>query len=132
MLADPDFIETIAKTVDTKVQSTKDQKLTAEYVQNAIEDLISSDQLIEGVTKVLVDNSVTLAEAFKKECTQQGVIGALVQAVKEHELFLLFLRSCVTPVLERIAAEYSENMLSTMICTLMKQSIAGDRVDVPN
>ena len=38
MLANTDFTETIATEVDEKVQSTMNQKLTVDCVQNAVED----------------------------------------------------------------------------------------------
>ena len=49
-----------------------DQKLTADCVQNAVEDLIPAEQLIERVTKALVEDPVTLGEAFIKSMYAGG------------------------------------------------------------
>ena len=52
--------------MEARVQSTADQKLTADCVQNAEEDLILAEQFIKGVTKTLMNNLATIAEAFMK------------------------------------------------------------------
>ena len=54
--------------MDARVQSTMEQKLTSDCVQNAVEDLIPAEKFIEGATKALADNIITLAEAFMKAC----------------------------------------------------------------
>ena len=53
VLADPDFTEIIPMAVDARVQSTADQNLTENCVQNAIKDLISTEKFIKGITKTL-------------------------------------------------------------------------------
>ena len=55
------------------------QKLTAECVGKAVEDLIPVEQLSERVSKARVGYSTTLAEAFMKECTQEGVLDTLLR-----------------------------------------------------
>ena len=55
-----------------------DQKQTDDCVQNAVEDLIPTEQFIEGVTKVLVDNPVALNKAFVNTCRQESAMDALI------------------------------------------------------
>ena len=86
-----------------------DQKKTAECAQNAVEGLIPIKKFIQGVTKALVDNTVTMTEAFMKANTQVGMLDDLVQALKEYETFRIFLKLCVATVAERITAEYLAN-----------------------
>ena len=62
MLTDSELIETIATTVNAGVKSTMDQKLTTNSVKKTVEDLVPAKQFIEGVTKALLDNPVTLDE----------------------------------------------------------------------
>ena len=67
-------------------------QLSADCVKNTLEDLILADKSIEEVTKALVENSVTYSGAFMRACTREEVLDALVQAVKEHEPFKIFLK----------------------------------------
>ena len=110
-------------TVDARSQSTIYQKLTVDRAQNAVEDLISSEQFIEGVTQALVDSLIIFVAALMKACTKESMIHALVQALKDQELIRVFLKSFVASIAERIAAEYSENTQSAVINALMEEYI---------
>ena len=50
-----------------------------------------------------------------KACSQEGVLDILVQALKEHEAFRVFTKSCVAPVAERITAGNSGNTQPAVI-----------------
>ena len=52
---------------------------------------------------VQMENTVTLAEASMMKSILEGAVDDLVQALKNNELFRVFLKSCKTLVANRIA-----------------------------
>ena len=99
--------------MDERVQIKTKKKLTADYVQNAVEDLIPSEEFIKGIKKALVENPITLAKAFSEEKYTGIRVLPLVQGLKGHGIFRVFLKSHVAPVAQRIDTAYSENTQSS-------------------
>ena len=84
-------------------------------LKDAVDDVLTR-KMVRAVTRA------ALADAL----TQDTVIDALVSAIKDYEVYKQYLTACVAPVRERIAAEYSANILSTMFIALHNESIVGD------
>ena len=82
--------------------------------------------------KAIVDNSVASTEAFLKVRTRDDMLDTVVQVLKEHDPFREFLKSRVAFIAERIAAAYTSTTQSAVISTVMEESVAGDRDNVPN
>ena len=58
-----------------------DKKLTADCVQNIVEDLIPAEKLIKEVMKVPVHYPVTLVKEFMTTYTQESVLKSFMQAL---------------------------------------------------
>ena len=77
-----------------------------------------------------MENPATLDEEFMKVSTQEYAFDALVQALKEHGPFGIFMKSCVAHVVERIDVKYSANMQSAVISPLIEVCKAEHRANV--
>ena len=69
---------------------------------------------------------MSISTAVVDFLTKTKVLRALIDGLKDHESYKQHLARSMTPVAERIAAEYAVNVLSASISVLRNESVASD------